>query len=167
MSTINIKLPASFTNTRKVAKQATPVLDKGIIFKAIEEHHLVVCYDEPQNEDYPPMYSIGFLKSARFTSEGVRFEVFVVGCGGMFTAEYERIKYVADCDCPKVFFKNGTRQNIGNIIGLTDNGEDSVALVRVPPFDQYSTDQCSVKEMVFTENIELGITEKKEGSEND
>lgn len=167
MSNINIKLPASFTNTRSIAKKATLVLDKEIIFKAIEEHHLVVCYDEPKNEDCTPLYSIGFLKSAVFTSEGVRFEVFVVGCSGMFTAEYERIKYVDDCDCPKVFFRNGTRQNIGHFIGLTDNGEDSVALVRVPPFDQYHTDQCSVKEMVFTENIELGIIEKKEGSEND
>lgn len=162
---LNLSFPKSL-NSNSIAKKATLVLDKEVIFKAIEEHHLVVCYDEPQNEDSTPLYSIGFLKSARFTSEGVRFEVFVIGCSGMFTAEYDRIKYVADCDCPKVFFKNTRHQNIGNLIGLTDNGEDSVALVRVPPFDQYYTDQCSVKEMVFTENIELGIIEKKEGTDN-
>lgn len=161
MSTINIKLPTSFTNTRNIAKKSELVLEKSIIFDTLKENHLVVCFDAPK-DDSEPIYSLGFLKAANFTANDVKFEVAVIGCNGrIFTATYDRIKYVPDFECPKVFFNNGTRQNIGRFIGLAESDAGYDALVRVPPFDTYETDHCALEAMCFCSNIPLGVSGKE------
>lgn len=158
MSTINIKLPKSFLNTRNIAKKSELVVEKATIFDALKENHLVTAFDKPKGDE-EPVYLLGFLKSATFTADGVKFEVAVISTNGdLFDATFDSIQYVPDFECPKVFFNNGTRQNIGHFIGLS---ETEGALVRVPPFGTYTTDRVGLESMCFCSDIPLGVSNKE------
>lgn len=159
MSTINIKLPDSFKNTRKLANKSDPVLDRSTIFRLLEKNHLVVCFDDPKDEDSEPVYLLGFLNAVNFTATGVKFQVAVIGSEGhVFTATFDNIKYVPDYECPQVFFKTDTQQAIGDFIGLTET-ED--AIVRLLPLGTYNTVRCSLDSMCFCSDIPLGVSGKE------
>lgn len=164
MSTINIKLPKSFLNTRSIAKKSELVLEKPTIFDTLKENHLVAAFDQPKGDE-EPVYLLGFLKSATFTANGVKYDVAVISTNGdLFTATFDSIKYIPDFECPKVFFNNGTRQNIGHFIGLS---ETEGALVRVPPFGTYTTDRCALDSMCFCSDIPLGVSVKEDKTNAD
>lgn len=159
MSTINIKLPDSFLKTRSIAKKSELVADRATIFEALKENRLVAAFDKPK-DDEAPVYLLGFLKSATFTADEVKFGVAVISTNGdLFDATFDSIKYVPTFECPKVFFDNGARQNIGHFIGFS---ETEGALVGIPPFDNYSTDRCALDSMCFCSDIPLGVSGKEE-----
>lgn len=159
MANLNIKLPKPFDNIRSIAKKSELTVDEGPVLNTLKENHLVVAYN---NSDYEPMYYLGFLKSVTFTVDSKQFEVNVIGCeGDIFSSHFDNIKYVSDLDCPKVYFDNGIRPNLGYFIGLVNTESVYKALVRTAPFDTYHTELVDLDSMCFCSDIALGICGKE------
>lgn len=165
-----LKFPESI-NTSKLAKRATELTTTDELLNALESRHLVVAWDDC-NPDEEPIKVWGFLNGVTYTDPSTHVcEVITeLHHGVMAKLKYQHVARVEDDDCPQVFFNNGTRKNIGNLVGLI---EDSVrntydCVIRVPPFNKPCVDMCNASGVCFVENIKLGIgiDENKEGTDN-
>lgn len=154
-----LKFPESI-NISKLAKRATELTTTDELLNALESRHLVVAWDDC-NPDEEPLKVWGFLNGVTYTDPNTHVcEVITeLSNGVMAKLKYQHVARVEDDDCPQVFFNNGTRKNIGNLVGLI---EDSVrdtydCVIRVPPFNKPCVDMCNASGVCFVENIKLGI----------
>lgn len=162
---MKLKFPATL-NATKLAKVA--VSDAGLddLIKNLEVHHLVVCWDDPKDPEEEPIKYWGFLNKVTFDGQTRKYEI--LKCcldGDMYTVDYDHIQFVLDVYCPSVFYKNCCHQSIGNMIGLktirSDKGDKYVAVIRELPLrDTRMCEYCEVENVVFTNDIKLGIVVK-------
>lgn len=164
---MQLKFPATL-NATKLAKVA--VSDGGLdeLIKNLEVHHLVVCWDDPEDPEEEPIKFWGFLNKVTFDGETRKYEILksCSGFGGnMYTVNYDHIQFVLDVYCPSVFYKNCCHQSIGNLIGMktthSDKGDKYFAMIRELPLrDTRMYECCEVENVVFTDDIPLGIVVK-------
>lgn len=163
-----LKFPESI-NTSKLAKHAVELTTTDELLNALESRHLVVAWDD-RKPDEEPIKVWGFLNGVTYTDPHIHVcEIIAeVGSGFMAKVNYQHVARVDDDDCPQVFFNNGTRKNIGNLVGLVkDTARDTYdCVIRVPPFNKPTVDMCNASGVCFIEDIKLGIELKKEGTDN-
>jgi len=157
-----LKFPESI-NTSKLAKHATELTTTDELLNALESRHLVVAWDDC-GADEEPIKVWGFLNSVTHTDPKTHVcEVITeLGAGYLGHLKYQHVARVEDDDCPQVFYNNGTRKNIGHLVGLI---EDSVrdtydCVIRVPPFNKPCVDMCNISGVCFVDDIKLGIERK-------
>jgi hypothetical protein len=157
-----LKFPESI-NTSKLAKHATELTTTDELLNALESRHLVVAWDDC-NPDEEPMKVWGFLNSVTYTDPKTHVcEVITeLGAGYLGHLKYQHVARVEDDDCPQVFYDNGTRKNVGHLVGLVeDSASDTYdCVVRVPPFNKPCVDMCNISGVCFVDDIKLGIERK-------
>lgn len=163
---MKLKFPATL-NATKLAKMAISDGSLDELIKNLEVHHLVVCWDDTEDPEEEPTKYYGFLSKVTFDGETRRYEILRCSClgGDMYTVNYDHIQFVLDVYCPSVFYKNGSRQSIGNLIGMktthSDKGDKYFAVIRELPLrDTRMCECCEVENVVFTDDIPLGIVVK-------
>lgn len=162
---MKLKFPATL-NARKLAKMAVSVGGLDELLNNLEVHHLVVCWDDTKDSEEEPVKSWGFLNKVTFDGETRKYEILKCSFDGdMYPVDYDHIQFVPDDCCPSVFYKNCCRQDIGRLIGMkvtrSDVGNKYVAVIRVSPFrEARKCDLCKVENVVFTDDIPLGIVVK-------
>lgn len=157
---MKIKFP--FIEPKKLEKHSVPLSKVDEYLNALEVHHLVLAWDRSEIEKEDPRYSLGFLtKVTHLDPTRVKFSIVEILPTTHETVElaYDCIAMVDDEHCPKVFYNNGTRQNVGYLVGLI---EDPVRLtydcvVRVPPFSEKKVDMVNMDGIAYVEDIKLGI----------
>lgn len=159
-----LKFPESI-NTSKLAKRATELTTTDELLNALESRHLVVAWDDCK-PDEEPLKVWGFLNGVTYTDPHTHVcEILTeVGAGCMCKINYQHVARVDDDDCPQVFYNNGTRKNIGNLVGLIEDPEHETydCVIRVPPFNKPTVDMCNASGVCFIDDIKLGIELKKE-----
>jgi hypothetical protein len=157
-----LKFPESI-NTSKMAKHATELTTTDELLNALESRHLVVAWDDC-NPDEEPIKVWGFLNSVTYTDPKTHVcEVITELCAGYLgKLKYQHVARVEDDDCPQVFYNNGTRKNVGHLVGLVeDSARDTYdCVVRVPPFNKPCVDMCNISGVCFVDDIKLGIERK-------
>ena len=164
-----LKFPESI-NTSKLAKHATELTTTDELLNALESRHLVVAWDDCK-PDEEPLKVWGFLNGVTYTDPRTHVcEIITeLGAGYLGKLKYQHVARVDDDDCPQVFYNNGTRKNIGNLVGLIENpaNETYDCVIRVPPFNKPCVDMCKPSGVCFIDDIKLGIElTKKEGTDN-
>lgn len=140
------------------------------LYSTIEELHalvygrLVVAWDTPTNEDSPIRF-YGFIEEVLFSSEGsVKYSVFCPDCGS--TLHFDRVKFVQELACPKVYYNDGELQGVGTLVGIKElflgkNSDQHIECrVRVAPWSVTSYRTVGVDQLTFVENIPMGLTKK-------
>lgn len=140
------------------------------LYSTIEEIHalkhgrLVVAWDAPTN-DADPIRFYGFLEEVLFSSDcSVKYSVFCPACGS--TLHFDRVKFVQELACPKVYYNDGELQGVGTLVGIKESflGENSdqhiECRVRVAPWSETCYRTVGLDQLTFVENVPLGITEK-------
>jgi hypothetical protein len=157
-----LKFPESI-NTSKLAKHATELTTTDELLNALESRHLVVAWDDC-NPDEEPMKVWGFLNSVTYTDPKTHVcEVITeLGAGYLGPLKYQHVARVEDDDCPQVFYNNGTRKNVGHLVGLIGGSAFDTydCVIRVPPFNKPCVDMCNVSGVCFVDDIKLGIERK-------
>lgn len=159
-----LKFPESI-NTSKMAKHAKELTTTDELLNALESRHLVVAWDDCK-PDEEPFKVWGFLNGVTYTDPSTYVcEVLTEVSGGLMAKlKYQHVARVDDDDCPQVFYNNGTRKNIGNLVGLIEDSEHDTydCIIRVPPFNKPCVDMCKTSGVCFIDDIKLGIEVKKE-----
>lgn len=131
---------------------------------ALGHGHLVVAWDTPITDDAPFRF-YGFLEEILFDSEGsIKYSIFCPDCGN--TLHFDKVSFVRDNACPKVYYNDGGLQGVGRLIGIKETfiGENAdqhiVCYVRVAPGPEASYHIVGADQLTFVENIPLGITKK-------
>jgi hypothetical protein len=157
-----LKFPESI-NTSKMAKHATELTTTDELLNALESRHLVVAWDDC-NPDEEPMKVWGFLNGVTYTDpKTYACEVITeLGAGYLGKLKYQHVARVEDDDCPQVFYNNGTRKNIGHLVGLIEGSASDTydCVIRVPPFNKPCVDMCNISGVCFVDDIKLGIERK-------
>lgn len=166
-------------NANNLAKHAPvdSVMTTELALKLLESNHLVVAWDNT-NEDETPFYYCGFLTKVEFKSAGKR------GASPSYTIQlcsdsshvadlsFDNIAPVDDKACPKVFYNDGKSQSVGYLVGLRPCGIDNQECnILVPPFDKKLIMTVPQEKVTFTDYIKLGLslalrTEAKEDTAN-
>lgn len=157
---MKIKFP--FIEPKKLEKHSVPLTKVDEYLNALEVRHLVLAWDDSEDENEEPKYALGFLnKVTHLDPTRVKFSVVEILPTTHETVElqYDKVAMVDDDHCPKVFYNNGTRQNVGYLVGLI---EDPVRMtydcvVHVPPFSEKKVDMVNMDGITYVEDIKLGI----------
>ena len=174
---MNIQVPN--INANNLAKHAPvdSVMTTELALKLLETNHLVVAWDNTQ-EDETPFYYCGYLSEVKYKSvdtHGNKTLYTIQVCTGDSisgaTLDFDNIAPVDDKSCPKVFYNDGKSQSVGYLIGLRKRGLDSQdCIILVPPFDRKLLVTVPQEKVVFTDNIKLGLEsvrdETKEVADN-
>ena len=138
---------------------------------ALCEGRLVVAWDPPKNDGDSPVRFYGFLEEALFGSNcSVRYVVFCPECN--MTLHFDKVEFVKELACPKVYYNDGELQGVGTLVGIKESflgenfGENSdkriECRVRVAPWSECVYRTVGVDQLTFVENIPLGITKEDE-----
>lgn len=138
---------------------------------ALVHGRLVVAWDTSTTiyEDSPIRF-YGFLEEILFSSDcSVKYRVFCPECGS--TLHFDKVKFVQELACPKVYYNDGELQGVGHLIGIKEcfdeNSDKHIECrVRVAPWSETSYRTVGVDQLTFVENIPLGLT-KKDDEETD
>lgn len=157
---MKIKFP--FIEPKKLEKHSVPLTKVDEYLNALEVRHLVLAWDDSEDENEEPKYELGFLsKVTHLDPKRVKFSIVEILPTTHETVElpYDHITMVDDEHCPKVFYNNGTRQSVGYLVGMI---EDPVRMtydcvVRVPPFAEKKVDMVNMDGITYVEDIKLGI----------
>ena len=174
---MNIQVPN--LNANNLAKHAPvdSVMTTELALKLLETNHLVVAWDNTQ-DDETPFYYCGYLSKVSYSSENKRGNktVYTIQvCTGTSISgahlDFDHIAPVDDKSCPKVFYNDGKSQSVGHLIGLRSSGlDDQDCIILVPPFDKKLLMTVPQSKVVFTDNIKLGLAvreeEAKENADN-
>lgn len=160
---MNIQVPN--INANNLAKHA-PVdssVDTELALKLLETSHLVVAWDDTQ-EDETPFYYCGYLSEVKYKSaDSHHYKTLytIQVCTGDSisgaTLDFDNIAPVEDKSCPKVFYNDGKSQSVGYLIGLRKRGIGEDCIILVPPFDEKLLMTVPQEKVVFTDNIKLGL----------
>ena len=157
---MKIKFP--FIEPKKLEKHATPLNKVDEYLNALEVRHLVLAWDNSEIKEETPSYTLGFLrKVTHLDPTRVKFSIVEILPTTHETVEleYDRIAMVDDEHCPKVFYNNGTRQNVGYLVGMIEDPVRQTwdCVVRVPPFSEKKVDIVNMDGITYVEDIKLGI----------
>lgn len=157
-----MKIRFPFIEPKKLEKHSVPLTKVDEYLNALEVRHLVLAWDHSEIEKEEPSYSLGFLtKVTHLDPKRVKFSVVEILPTTHETVEltYDHIAMVDDEHCPKVFYNNGTRQNVGYLVGLIEDPARSTydCVVRVPPFSEKKVDMVNMDGITYVEDIKLGI----------
>lgn len=164
-------------NANTLAKHAPvdSVMTTELALKLLETNHLVVAWDDT-NENDTPFYYWGFLSKVSYKSDDKRGTKSVYTIQECYDSnnrhigelDFDNIAPVDDKYCPKVFYNDGKSQSVGYLVGLRTSGIDNQdCIILVPPFDKKLLVSVPQSKVTFTENIKLGLqSEVKEGTDN-
>lgn len=159
---IKINFPKNIT-AKSLYKDATQYSTIEEI-NALTYGRLVVAWDTPTNEDSPIRF-YGFLEEVLFSSDcSVKYSVFCPDCGS--TLHFDKVEFVQELACPKVYYNDGELQGVGTLVGIKESflGENSDhhidCRVRVAPWSETCYRTVGLDQLTFVENIPLGITKK-------
>lgn len=137
---------------------------------ALGDGRLVVAWDEPKDEENPPIRFYGFLEEILFKSNcSVKYGVFCPR--SRCTLHFGRVKLVQELACPKVYYNDGVLQGVGHLVGIKEYYSETFdkhieGRVRVAPWNETAYRTVDVGHLTFVENIPLGLT-KKDDEETD
>ena len=168
---IKINFPKTIT-AKSLYKDATQYSTIEEI-NALTHGRLVVAWDNQTNEDSPTRF-YGFLEEILFSSDcSIKYSVFCPDCGS--TLHFDKVRFVQEIACPKVYYNDGESQGVGTLIGIKESGDDliirkksdqHIGRVRVAPWSENRYRTVGLDQLTFVENIPLGLT-KKDNEEAD
>lgn len=158
--TMKIKFP--FIEPKKLEKHSVPLTKVDEYLNALEVRHLVLAWDDSEIKEEEPSYTIGFLNKVIFNdTKKVKFSIIepLPTTHDTVELEFDHIAMVDDDHCPKVFYNNGTRQNVGYLVGMIKDPARMTydCVVRVPPFSEKKVDMVNMDGITYVEDIKLGI----------
>jgi len=157
-----------YENLNKLLKKCLVINSHQEVMTAIEQHHLVLAWDDEDEDRVPKMVYLGALVGVQYRGSETKYEVdWCLTAGNISRGDFKHIAVVPDKECPTVFVKDNSSQNIGLLVGLNrvdeyDASKD-VFVVRVPPFvEGYVVKQVTGDCLCLLKDIKLGITEDME-----
>lgn len=157
-----------YENINKLLSKCLVINSHQEVMTAIEQHHLVLAWDNENEDGVPTNMYVGALVGVQYRGAEVKYEVdWCLCCGEISRGNFKHIAVIPDKECPKVFVKDNRSQNVGLLVGVNrvdenDSSKD-VFIVRVPPFvEGYVVKQVSGDCLCLLKDIKLGITENVE-----
>ena len=164
------KFPKFYENLNKLLPKCLHIDSHQEVMTAIEQHHLVLAWDSEDENGVPDRPYIGSLVGVQYRGAETKYEVDWCLTGGEISrGTFKHIAVIPDKECPKVFVKDNSSQNVGLLVGLNrvdenDSSKD-VFIVRVPPFvEGYVVKQVTGDCLCLLKDIQLGITENVENA---
>lgn len=168
--TTTYKFPKFYENLNKLLSKCLAINSHQEVMTAIEQRHLVLAWDEEDEDGVPTSLYLGALVGVQYHGADIKFEVdWCLTFGEISRSSFKHIAVIPDKECPKVFVKDDRSQNVGLLVGVNrvdeyDSDKD-VFIVRVPPFvEGYVTKQVSGDCLCLLKDIKLGITEDVENA---
>lgn len=154
-----------YENLNKLLNKCLVINSHQEVMTAIEQHHLVLAWDDEDENGVPTALFLGALVGVQYRGSETKYEVdWCLTAGDISRDNFKHIAVVPDKECPKVFVKDNCSQNVGLLVGLNRvdeyNSSKDVFIVRVPPFvEGYVVKQVSGDCLCLLKDIKLGITE--------
>ena len=159
-----------YENLNKLLNKCLVINSHQEVMTAIEQHHLVLAWDDENEDGVPTSLYLGALVGVQYRGTEIKYEADWCHYDGEISrGTFKHIAVVPDKECPKVFVKDSRSQNVGLLVGLNivdeqDSSKD-VFIVRVPPFvEGYVVKQVTGDCLCLLKDIKLGITEDVENA---
>lgn len=159
-----------YENLNKLLNKCLVINSHQEVMTAIEQHHLVLAWDDENENGVPSTLYLGALVGVQYRGSETKYEVdWCLTAGDISRGNFKHIAVIPDKECPKVFVKDNRSQNVGLLVGLNrvdeyDASKD-VFIVRVPPFvEGYVVKQVTGDCLCLLKDIKLGITEDVENA---
>lgn len=164
------KFPKFYENLNKLLNKCLVINSHQEVMTAIEQRHLVLAWDEENEDGVPTALFLGALIGVEYHGAEIKFEVdWCHYDHAISRGNFKHIAVIPDKECPKVFVKDNRSQNVGLLVGVNrvdeNDSDKDLFLVRVPPFvEGYVVKQVSSDCLCLLKDIKLGITEDVENA---
>lgn len=165
------KFPKFYENLNKLLNKCLALtISHKEVMAAIEQRHLVLVWDTEDEDGVPENLHLAAMVGVAYHGAEVEYEADWCLCTDQISrTTFKHVAVIPDKECPKVFVRDSSSQNIGLLVGVNRVDEDDPSkdlfIVRVPPFvEGYNVKQVSGDCLCLLDDIKLGITEDVENA---